>query len=311
MNTYKSILFLLFCVLVSLNSCMRLDDLLHNNNINTISAYTFEDYTGEIAFTLPDSMKINADKRHLFQITSSHENDNKKIYALYLGDTNRIAIDTVILYCHGNYDHLDYYYPCIKLLAHAGGKHNYGVMSFDYRGYGLSEGVPTEDFLYADTDAALKWLKSKGLTEDRLIMYGFSLGSAPATELTANVRTLKPAKLILEAPFAAGEVFVQDATGLALPGVYFMNVKIDNALEIQKIQQAFLWFHGTDDSSIRIETHGELVFKNYNGIAPYACRVPGAAHSDIPVVLKYNTYLKIIDDFIKGNLAYNNLITKN
>ncbi|MDD3878068.1 MAG: alpha/beta hydrolase [Bacteroidales bacterium] len=304
-----AIISLLTIVLLN-TSCLRLDDLLHNNNINPITEYKLGDYEGEIAFTLPDSMKIEQDKIHLFQILSDFDGVAKNIYALYLGDTARIAIDTVILYCHGNWDHLDYYYPCIQLLANAGGKHNYGVMSFDYRGYGLSEGYPTESFLYADTDAAMKWLKSKGLTNDRLVIYGFSMGTAPATELTANTRSMTPSKLILEAPFASGETLVQDATGLALPGSYIIDLKIDNAQEIQKVTQPFLWFHGTDDKKIRIETHGEVVYKNYGGTVSYACRVPGAGHSDIPVVLGYDHYLNIIDNFIKGNLTYSGLITE-
>jgi len=309
MNKVLSVI-LAFSV-VAFTSCLRLDELLHNNNINPISEYLLGDYQGETPYKLPDSMKIEPENIYLFQILSEFEGVAKNIYALYLGDTSRISIDTVILYCHGNYDHLDFYYPCVQLLANAGGKHNYGVMAFDYRGYGLSEGFPTEDFLYADTDAAMQWLKSKGLTNDRLIMYGFSMGSAPATELTANTRSMTPSKLILEAPFASGETFVQDATGLALPGAYILNLKIDNAKEIQKVNQPFLWLHGTDDKTIRIETHGEVVFKNYKGSAGFACRIPQAGHSDIQPILGYDTYLFIIDSFIKGKLTYGGIISKN
>jgi len=306
----KRIYIIVFSVLVVFSSCLRLDEFLHNNNINPITEYKLGDYDGEIAFTLPDSMKIEPENIHLFTMLSEFDGVEKNIYALYLGDTSRIATDTVILYCHGNWDHLDYYYPCVQLLAHAGGKHNYGVMTFDYRGYGLSEGYPTESFLYADTDAAMKWLKSKGLTSDRLIIYGFSMGSAPATELTANTRTLIPSKLILEAPFASGEVFVQDATGMAIPGSYLINLKIDNAREIQKINKPFLWMHGLEDTSIKIDTHGEVVYRNYKGPKGFACRIPEAGHSNIPVVLKYDFYLSIIDNFIKDELTYSGIISK-
>ena len=52
--------------------------------------------------------------------------------------------------------------------------------------------------MYQDADACLRWLESRGLTNDRLIIYGYSLGSAPTCELTANPRSMSPNKIILE-----------------------------------------------------------------------------------------------------------------
>ena len=56
----------------------------------------------------------------------------------------------------------------------------------DYRGFGLSDGPPTEDGMYADANAGMQWLKDHGLTNGRLAVYGFSLGSAPATKICAE-----------------------------------------------------------------------------------------------------------------------------
>jgi pimeloyl-ACP methyl ester carboxylesterase len=222
------------------------------------------------------------------------------IYAVYIGDINRIATDTVIMYCHGNADHLDFYWPRAKLLANVGSKNRYGVMMIDYRGYGLSDGKASESGLYADVDTALAWLKSKGLTDSRLIMYGFSLGTAPAVELTAHPRSLTPAKLILEAPFSSSETMVQNATLLSLPGSYFVNAKINNAEKIKEINQPFLWLHGTDDEKLEIKTHGEVVYKNYPGSSKFAYRIPGAGHSDLPIVMGLENYKKAIEDFVKN-----------
>lgn len=298
----------LFFVVFTLSSCFKMDDFLYNNNENPIDEYRLQNYDGQVDFRLPDSLAIADSMQHIFKITSYLNGDIKNIYALYIGDIQRIAYDTVILYCHGNKDHLDFYYPRIQLLALCGGKHRFGVMSFDYRGFGLSEGKPSEEGLYADTKAAIKWLKEKGLTSDRLIIYGFSMGTAPATKLAAQCEELQPNKLILEAPFASAEVFYQDAVGLALPGSYVMNLKIDNAKEIQSVQQPFLWIHGTNDDFISIKTHGEVVFKNYKGIRKYGIRVSGANHSDIQPILGFDNYKKIIEQFVMGNLTYNDLI---
>lgn len=289
----KTLSFLAIIVTVTLPSCLRLDDNLFNPS--RISSYKLDRYEGEKDFELDESYKIPDSLIYLFTLKSG-SND---IYALYIGSLANISQDTVIMYCHGNRDHMDFYWQRAKLLANTGGKNRFGVMMIDYRGYGLSQGKATEEGLYEDVDAAMQWLRKKGLTEDRLVMYGFSLGTAPATELTANLTSLKPSKLILEAPFASAEVMVQDASALALPSSFFTNLKIDNAEEIKKVQQPFLWLHGTKDNFLSIKTHGEIVFKNYTGIKGIAMRVDGANHNNVPVVLGFEKYKKAIFDFIR------------
>ena len=48
---------------------------------------------------------------------------------------------------------MDSYWQRTKLLANVGGTNNYGVMTFDYQGYGLSSGTPSEAGMYDDADA--------------------------------------------------------------------------------------------------------------------------------------------------------------
>ena len=292
---------LLACVImiIILSSCARLDDNLFNPNTNKISEYKFDNYEGEVDFKLDDSYKIPANFITLITLNSkaANESSSTKIYAVYIGDITRIATDTVILYCHGNKDHMDFYWPRAQLLANTNGKNHYGVMMMDYRGYGLSEGKPTEEGMYADADEAMKWLKSNGLTGNRLIMYGFSLGTAPAVKLTAEPQTLTPAKLMLEAPMASAELMVQDASALALPGSFFTDIKIENAELIKKINEPFFWIHGIDDKFIGIN-EGEVVYYNYTGSYKEAHRVPGAGHSNIPNTFGFESYLAAVSDFI-------------
>ena len=218
------------------------------------------------------------------------ESSATKIYAIYIGNINRIATDTVIMYCHGNAEHMDFYWPRAKLLANTKSKNRFGVLMVDYRGYGLSDGKPSENGLYADVDAALKWLQNKGLTNNRLVMYGFSMGTAPATKLSAENYSMKPSKLLLEAPFASAEVMVQDASGLAMPGEFFTNLKINNAEEIKMVQQPFFWIHGEADDFLNINTHGEVVYNNYTGIYKEAHRIPNAGHSTIETTMGFQNY---------------------
>ncbi len=291
----KNLLYILPLALLC-SACLRLDGNLFNPNVNKITEYGLDNYTGprEIA-SLPDSFDIDDSLVHLFTLPV---NADERIYAIYIGDLARIATDTVILYCHGNKDHMDLYWNRAKLLANVGGKNRLGVMLMDYRGYGLSDGEPSEENLYEDVDRCAQWLQEQGLTSDRLIMYGFSMGTAPACRLTAQPRTLRPQRLILEAPFASAEVMVQDAARLALGADFFVDLKIDNAEQIKSIEQPFLWIHGVNDDFLSITTHGEVVWAGYEGVRGIAVRVNGGGHSDVPAIMGYEAYRQQLETFI-------------
>lgn len=293
MNIKKGLLLIMIGILF--NACLNLDDNLFNSS--KLTSYELENYAGEVDFKLPPQYQIDPSRIHIFPLQSG----GTTIYALYIGEISKIATDTVIFYNHGNKDHMDFYWPRAQLLANAGGKNNFGVLMYDYRGYGMSEGESTEASMYEDARTALQWLQEKGLTGDRLIMYGFSMGTAPATELTANPAEgqLVPAKLILQAPYASTDVMSQDATAMNVPGSFVTNVKVNNAEEIKKVEQPLLWLHGVEDDFLSIETHGEVVFKNYSGAEGVAVRVGGAGHSNIIPVLGYENYLNLLTDFIR------------
>ncbi len=294
----RNLFFLIIIFLLS--SCLRLDDNLYNIT-DKITEYKLDNYTGENDFVLDNSYHIQDSLVHLFTLSSkaSSESVATTISAIYIGSLSKIKTDTVIMYCHGNKWHMDFYWQRAKLLAHVSGKNKYGVLMIDYRGYGLSEGKPTEDGLYADVDAALQWLKINGLSDSRLMIYGFSMGTAPACELTAKPRSMTPSKIILEAPFASADVMANDGSGLNMPGSFFTNLKIDNAEEIKTISQPFCWIHGTNDKFLNIKTHGEVVYKNYKGLYQEAHRIEGADHGEIPVKMGFVNYLNTLSTFIK------------
>lgn len=292
----------LFCLslIVFFSSCLKLDSNLYNND-NKIKEYKFDNYTGEQDFILADSYTIPQNFITLFSLSSKADNESEAttIKAVYIGDQTRIATDTVILYCHGNKWHMDFYWQRAKLLAHTNGKNRYGVLMMDYRGFGLSEGKPTENGMYADVNACMKWLKEKGMSNERLIIYGFSLGSASACELSANPGTLTPSKLILESPFGSAAIMVQDASLLNMPADYFTDLKIDNAEEIKKVSQPFLWIHGTNDNFLNYKTHGQVVYTNYAGSYKTKYLVDGADHGEVPEKMGFDTYLKTLGEFIR------------
>jgi uncharacterized protein len=75
----------------------------------------------------------------------------------------------------------------------------FAILAIDYRGYGRSEGRPSELGLYADTHAAWNWLTGeRGLEPDRIVVAAESMGVSLATELG---QTARPAAMVLEAGF--------------------------------------------------------------------------------------------------------------
>ncbi len=295
---YKWIILAIITIVFS--SCLRLDNNMYESE--KLDSYQLDDYP-DPEISVPPFYDVASSKTHLIDIYSKGDNEvlPTQIKAIYIGDIANITTDTVIMYCHGNTGHMDNYWTRAKLLANVGEKYRFGVLMVDYRGYGMSEGETTEEGLYIDVNACLKWLKENGLTNDRLIMYGYSMGSAPATELTAHPRDMQAHKLILEAPFASAAVMVQDAGGLALPPSYFTNLEIDNAEEIKEVEEDFLWIHGREDAFLKIDTHGELVFANHKGIinsTKFAVRVENGEHSNVPKHMGLDAYIQTIEEFI-------------
>lgn len=277
-----------------LSSCLRLDSNLFN--ASAVSEYKLEAYDGHKELTDLDSSYLIPDS--LVRVFPIAVNNTENIYAIYVGNEDSIAVDTVILYCHGNRDHMDLYWNRAKLLANVGGKNRFGVLMMDYRGYGKSDGKATEANMYEDVDKCMQWLANHGLTNDRLIAYGYSLGSAAATQLTANPRSMTPSKLILESPFAGAEVMVQDAAHLGMPSSFFTDLKIDNAVQIRKVQQPFMWLHGEADDFLSVNTHGQFIFDNYNGTYKIGYRIPDAGHSNVPAIMGYAAYKQAVLNFI-------------
>ncbi len=279
----------------------RLDDFLFNDD-NTITSYQLDDYRGETSLSLPSNYFIPDSLIYkFFYPIESEGGETLQIAAIYTGDPKTISEDTIIFYCHGNRDHMDFYWPRQKIYGMLGGTGNYGVLMLDYPGYGLSEGKPTEENMYEAVEGALNWLLMNGVTNERLIMFGFSLGSAPTCKIAAGGYPLTPSKIILEAPFASAEVMIQDATKLAMPGSFFVSLKIDNAEQIRNVQSPLLWLHGVADDFLAIDTHGEVVYQNHTSTYKRAARVEGGGHETVPTFMGLENYEQTILDFIRSS----------
>jgi fermentation-respiration switch protein FrsA (DUF1100 family) len=90
-----------------------------------------------------------------------------------------------LLICHGNAGNLSEF---DRPLHYAGLRRlGMSLLAFDYRGYGESDGAPSEQGLYRDADAAYRFLRQiRGVPANRIVVFGHSLGSAVAIDLASR-----------------------------------------------------------------------------------------------------------------------------
>jgi pimeloyl-ACP methyl ester carboxylesterase len=107
----------------------------------------------------------------------------------------------VLLAFHGNAETAANVVPWARALARRTG---WAVLATEYRGYGGLPGRPTYEGSRHDARAAHQWARdSLGTVADRVALFGFSLGSAVAAELAAELGVERVAVLVLEAPFTS------------------------------------------------------------------------------------------------------------
>ncbi len=107
------------------------------------------------------------------------------------------ALDRVVLFCHGNGGNIGHRLDTLRIF------HELGLAAavFDYRGYGESEGAPSEEGTYRDAEAVWHWLKEdKGVEPRDIVVWGRSLGGAVAAWLA---REKNPGGLVLESTFTS------------------------------------------------------------------------------------------------------------
>jgi hypothetical protein len=231
---------------------------------------------------------IPESKREFVTMTSQ----GKNIYGYFI-KSNKPFSSSTVLYFHGNYDHLQYYWDRAELLYKMG----VNVFIFDYQGYGMSEGTPSESALYADCRAALQYVLSRNdVSPTRLAFYGYSLGCAGAIDVAAYIFT--PPCLILESPYASTSALLQSGVLLDIPSSYIMKGEYNNAEKIRMVHTPLLLMHGVDDKFIDIEKNGTVVFNNANPPKQFI-RVPGADHEGVPGAMGESNYVFTVRTFIQ------------
>lgn len=127
--------------------------------------------------------------------------DGIRIHGWYFSNDDA---EYVIVLSHGNAGNISYRLDIAKALIQSGAS----VLMYDYRGYGQSEGTPTEQGLYNDIQAVIDGLiNHMEYAENQILMYGRSLGGAVAAYAAANRNV---GGLVLDSAFLDLKTMVRD-----------------------------------------------------------------------------------------------------
>jgi fermentation-respiration switch protein FrsA (DUF1100 family) len=162
----------------------------------------------------------------------------------------RGRVPTTLLYSHGNAGNIEDRLAIARLLVDQLGV---GVFMYDYRGYGRSDGTPSEAGLASDARGARAALLREGVAAEHVVYFGRSLGAAVTVDLAV---AHPPRAVVLESPFTSVRAI---ANGI-LPGVgYLFRTRWDSLAKIARLRAPLLILHGDTDEVIPY-AHGQALF---------------------------------------------------
>ncbi len=165
--------------------------------------------------------------------------DSLKINAWFIPYNNA---KYTLLFFHGNGGNISHRLDKIQLLRKAG----VNIFIIDYRGYGASQGRPTENGLYLDARGAYDYLLNlRNIKPGQIILYGESMGTAVAINLASQV-SIKA--LILEGGFSSARDMAKRYYPY-LPAFLF-SIRFDSLSKIKEINAPKLFLHSQDDEIV-------------------------------------------------------------
>ncbi|HVK61820.1 MAG TPA: alpha/beta hydrolase [Bdellovibrionales bacterium] len=208
--------------------------------------------------------------------------DGTRLHGWYFESAQSTRKKCVILQYHGNAQNLSSHFFSL----YNGLPRGYDFFSFDYRGYGRSEGTPNATGIAKDGRAALRYVQAK-FPDRKIIVFGQSLGGAIALQALADLRgEVEPASVIIDSSFPSYRSAARSTlashwlTWLFQPvGWLVMSDEYAPKNGIERLKGIPLLFvHGTDDRIVSYKQGQRLL-----EIAPEPkdfWSIPGGGHID-------------------------------
>jgi fermentation-respiration switch protein FrsA (DUF1100 family) len=174
--------------------------------------------------------------------------DNEMLEGFWLNN----QAEKTVLFFHGNAGNISHRLGQLFFFQ----KLKVNALMIDYRGYGKSTGtIQSENDLYLDGQAGLKFLEEKGISNEKIFLWGESLGTGIALELAQKKNF---SGVILEAPFLSFEKIAQKLYWF-FPVKYLLRYEFMNEEKIKHISSPILFFHSPEDEVIPF-SHGQELF---------------------------------------------------
>jgi uncharacterized protein len=205
------------------------------------------------------------------------------------GAGQRVKAEMVLLWFHGNAGNLSHRYDMIREMMEL----PVDVLIVDYRGYGKSEGKPSEEGLYLDARAAWDYLvNERQVSADRIIILGKSLGGVPAIDLASKVEA---AGLIVQSSFTSAA----DMAAILMPFLprMLLRTKMESIKKIADVRCPKLFIHSSADEIVPYEL-GRRLYE----AAPQPKQfyeVEGASHNSTYVV-GGKAYFDLLRTFVQS-----------
>ena len=147
----------------------------------TVSMFGCKALVNKLAFR-PDSVNVIPSSKLPPEIEeiSIRTKDGEKLTSLYLSSPES---NKVLIYFHGNEGNIYHRIPSLLQL------HKFGVnvLGVSYRGYGKSEGEPTEEGVYLDGESIYQYvIEEMGISSENVILFGRSIGTTVAINTAMN-----------------------------------------------------------------------------------------------------------------------------
>lgn len=191
--------------------------------------------------------------------------DGQRLHAWYVPPRDG---GPVLLWSHGNAGNIDSRRALLLALAARG----LGVLAYDYRGYGRSEGSPSERGVYLDATAAFDDLVTRGIDPATIVCFGESIGGAVSIEVATRRRC---GAVIAVSTFTRLADVARRHYGFlgSLAGDRF-----DSLARLPRVSAPVLVAHGDRDEIVPFEL-GERLFAAVPGPKRFF-RISGADHND-------------------------------
>jgi len=195
--------------------------------------------------------------------------ENEVIPAFFIDKEAKFTM----LFSHGNAEDIGMIIQYFREVSHI---LNVNIFAYEYTGYGLSTGKAHEQAVYADIEAAFKYMRDIiGIPWDEVVLWGRSIGSGPTVHLASKTAVRA---MVLQSPLLS---IYRVAFSFSLPGDMFHNVD-----KIGKACCPIYVMHGTNDEIIHYSHAEELVRSAKKGVAWPAYIVQNGGHNNLEIIAR-------------------------